>query len=161
MSFEPNKVVTMNYTLMDSEGVVIDTTENKEAFSFLSGANQILPKLEKEVGTMLIGSKKTVKLSAEDAYGIYDESAVQKVEKSTFPEDTALEVGMGFMANSPDGHPMPFNIKAIEGEEITIDFNHPLASKELEFNIHLVDIRDATKEEMEHGHVHGAGAHQH
>jgi FKBP-type peptidyl-prolyl cis-trans isomerase SlyD len=162
MSIGPNKVVTMNYTLKDSEGVVIDTTENKEAFLFLSGANQILPKLEKEIETMLIGSKKNVKLSAEDAYGVYDENAVQKVGKSNFPEDTAVEVGMGFMANSPDGQPMPFKITAIEGDEITIDFNHPLAGKDLVFDVHLVDVRDASKEEMEHGHAHGPdGGHHH
>jgi len=161
MPFEPNKVITMNYTLKDSEGVVIDTTEDKGAFSFISGANQILPKLEEEIGTMLIGSKKNVKLSAEEAYGIYDESAIQKVEKSTFPTDTPVEVGMGFVANSPDGHPMPFKVSAVEEKEVTIDFNHPLAGKDLEFNVHLVDIRNASEEEVAHGHVHGAGGHHH
>ena len=161
MPFEPNKVISMNYTLKDNEGVVIDTTEDKGAFSFISGANQILPKLEEQIGTMLIGSKKNVKLSAEDAYGVYDESAIQKVEKSTFPADTPVEVGMGFVANSPDGHPMPFKVAAVEEKEVTIDFNHPLAGKDLEFNVHLVDIRNASEEEVAHGHVHGAGGHHH
>ncbi len=161
MPFGSNKIVTMNYTLKDSEGVVIDTTENKEAFSFLSGANQILPKLEEEIETMLIGSKKNVKLSAQNAYGVYDKKAVQKVGKSNFPEDIAIEVGMGFMANSHDGQPMPFKITAVEGNEVTIDFNHPLAGKDLEFDVHLVDVRDASKEEMEHGHAHGPDGHYH
>ncbi len=161
MPFEPNKVVTMNYTLKDSKGVVIDTTENKEAFLFLSGANQILPKLEEEVGTMLIGSKKNVKLSAEEAYGVYDEKAIQKVDKSNFPEDKAIEVGMGFMANSHDGQPMPFKITAVEENEVTIDFNHPLSGKDLEFDVHLVDVRDASKEELEHGHAHGPDSGHH
>ena len=161
MSFEPNKVVTMNYTLKDNEGVVIDTTEDKGAFSFISGANQILPKLEEEIGTMLISSEKNVKLSAEEAYGVYDESAIQKVDKSTFPADTPVEVGMGFVANSPDGHPMPFKIAAVEEKEVTIDFNHPLAGKDLEFNVHLVDIRNASEEEAAHGHVHGPDGHNH
>jgi FKBP-type peptidyl-prolyl cis-trans isomerase SlyD len=161
MPFEPNKVITMNYTLKDNEGVVIDTTEDKGAFSFISGANQILPKLEEQIGTMLIDSKKNVKLSAEDAYGVYDESAIQKVEKSTFPADTPVEVGMGFVANSPDGHPMPFKVAAVEEKEVTIDFNHPLAGKDLEFDVHLVDIRKASEEEVTHGHVHGPGGHQH
>ncbi len=161
MPFETNKVVKMNYTLKDSEGIVIDTTENKEAFSFLSGANQVLPKLEEEVGTMLIGSKKNVKLSAEEAYGVYDEKAIQNVAKSTFPKDTTVEVGMGFMANSPDGQPMPFKISAVDGDDVTIDFNHPLAGKDLEFDVHLADIRDASEEEAAHGHVHGPGGHHH
>jgi FKBP-type peptidyl-prolyl cis-trans isomerase SlyD len=161
MPLEPNKIITMNYTLKDSEGVVIDTTEDKGAFSFISGANQILPKFEEQIGTMLISSEKNVKLSAENAYGVYDESAIQKVEKSTFPADTPVEVGMGFVANSPDGHPMPFKIAAVEEKEVTIDFNHPLAGKDLEFNVHLVDIRNASEEELAHGHVHGPGGHQH
>jgi FKBP-type peptidyl-prolyl cis-trans isomerase SlyD len=161
MPSEPNKVITMNYTLKDNEGVVIDTTEDKGAFSFISGANQILPKLEEQIGTMLIGSKKNVKLSAEEAYGVYDESAIQKVEKSTFPADTPVEVGMGFVANSPDGHPMPFKVAAVEEKEVTIDFNHPLAGKDLEFNVHLIDIRNASEEEATHGHVHGPGGHHH
>jgi FKBP-type peptidyl-prolyl cis-trans isomerase SlyD len=161
MPLEPNKVITMNYTLKDNEGVVIDTTEDKGAFSFISGANQILPKFEEQIGTMLIDSKKNVKLSAEDAYGVYDESAIQKVEKSTFPADTPVEVGMGFVANSPDGHPMPFKVAAVEEKEVTIDFNHPLAGKDLEFDVHLVDIRKASEEEVTHGHVHGPGGHQH
>jgi FKBP-type peptidyl-prolyl cis-trans isomerase SlyD len=156
---QPNKVITMNYTLKDSEDVVIDTTENKGAFSFISGANQILPKLEEKIGSMLIGSKKDVKLSAEEAYGVYDEKAIQKVEKSTFPDDATVEVGMGFVANSPDGHPMPFRVAAVEENEVTIDFNHPLAGKDLEFNVHLVDIRNASEEEVAHGHVHGPGGH--
>jgi len=159
MPFEPNKVIKMNYTLKDSEGVVIDTTENKGAFSFISGANQILPKLEEKIGSMLIGSKKDVKLSAEEAYGVYDEKAIQKVEKSTFPDDATVEVGMGFVANSQDGHPMPFRVAAVEENEVTIDFNHPLAGKDLEFNVHLVDIRNASEEEVAHGHVHGPGGH--
>ena len=161
MPSEPNKVITMNYTLKDNEGVVIDTTEDKGAFSFISGTNQILPKLEEQIGTMLIGSKKNVKLSAEGAYGIYDESAIQKVEKSTFPDDATVEVEMGFVANSPDGHPMPFKVAAVEEKEVTIDFNHPLAGKDLEFNVHLIDIRNASEEEAAHGHVHGPGGHHH
>jgi FKBP-type peptidyl-prolyl cis-trans isomerase SlyD len=161
MPFEPNKIITMNYTLKDNEGVVIDTTEDKGAFSFISGANQILPKLEEQIGTMLISSEKNVKLSAENAYGVYDEKAIQKVEKSTFPADTPVEVGMGFVANSPDGHPMPFKVAAVEEKEVTIDFNHPLAGKDLEFDVHLVDIRKASEEEVTHGHVHGPGGHQH
>ena len=161
MPLEPNKVITMNYTLKDNEGIVIDTTDDKGAFSFISGANQILPKLEEKIGTMLIGSKKNVKLTAENAYGVYDEKAIQKVDKSTFPESTPVEVGMGFVANSPDGHPMPFKVTAIEDFEVTIDFNHPLAGKELEFDVHLVDIRDASEEELSHGHVHGPNGHHH
>ena len=161
MPFEPNKVITMNYTLKDSEGIVIDTTEDKGAFSFISGVNQILPKLEEEMGTMLIGSKKNVKLSAEDAYGVYDENAIQKVEKSSFPDNTTVEVGMGFVANSPEGHPMPFKVTAVEEKEVTIDFNHPLAGKNLEFDVHLVDIRNASEEEIAHGHAHGPGGHNH
>ena len=82
-------------------------------------------------------------------------------KEKSFLKDTEIKEGMSFVANSPDGHQMPFVIKEIAGEEIKIDFNHPLAGKTLNFDLELLDIRDATQEEKSHGHVHGAGGHHH
>lgn len=161
MAIGQNKVITMNYTLKDEEGNVIQSTDNANPFRFLSGNKQILPKLEEEINNMIIGSKKNVKIPSTEAYGEYTEQALQQVNKNNFPKDIDLQVGMEFMANSPDGHQMPFVVKDIKEEEITIDFNHPLAGKDLEFEVELVDIRDATVEEMQHGHVHGEGGHHH
>jgi FKBP-type peptidyl-prolyl cis-trans isomerase SlyD len=140
---------------------LIQSTKEQAPFVYLSGNNQILPKLEQAVDTMIIGSKKNISLNSSDAYGDYDEKAVQQVKKEEFPADADLKAGMEFMAQSPDGNPIPFVIKEVLDEEITIDFNHPLAGKNLNFDVQLVDVRDATAEELQHGHVHGAGGHHH
>jgi len=161
MPFKENQVVTMNFILKDDDGKVMDTTAEQEPFSFISGAKQILPRLEEEIGKMLIGSKKNVDLSAEEGYGAYQAESVKTVNKSEFPADTPIEVGQGFMATAPDGKHMQFFIKNIDGENVVVDFNHPLAGKALHFEVELLNMRDATKEELEHGHVHGPGGHQH
>jgi len=161
MAIGQNKVVTMNFTLKDEQGKIIQTTNNNSPFQFLSGNQQILPKLEEEIDHMIIGSKKNVKIPAKEAYGEYSEQAVQQVSKNNFPKDIELEVGMEFIANSTKGEQMPFVVKEIKNEEVTIDYNHPLAGENLEFDIELVDVRDATVEELQHGHVHGPSGHHH
>lgn len=161
MPIESNKVVTMNFTLTDDDGNVLDSTDHGGPFSYLSGNNNILPKLEEAVNNMIIGTRKNIRLDAVDAYGQYNEQIVQVVGKDNFPEDFVLEVGMEYLASNPDGVQMPFTIINVEGEEVTIDFNHPLAGKNLNFDVELLDVREATPEELAHGHVHGAGGHHH
>lgn len=161
MSLEMNKVVTFNYTLKDVEGAVLDSTANKEPLTFISGTSQILPTLEEALGGILIGGKKNVKIAAAEAYGEYDEKAVQKIKKDQFPPEAKVEVGVRYVANSPEGGQMPFIITDVKEQEVTVDFNHPLAGKDLEFDVELVDIRDATTEEIQHGHVHGPGGNHH
>ena len=101
MALAQNKVVTMNYTLKDDQGNIIQTTNNSRPFQFLSGNQQILPKLEAEIDAMIIGSKKNVKIAAAEAYGEYSKQAIQQVKKESFPADVDLKVGMEFVANSP------------------------------------------------------------
>lgn len=161
MSLELNKVVTFNYTLKDDEGTVLDSTVNKDPLTFISGTSQILPKLEDALGEMLIGGKKIVKIGAAEAYGEYDEKAVQNIKKEQFPADAKVEVGVRYVANSPEGGQMPFVIKEVKEKDVAVDFNHPLAGKDLEFDVELIDIRDATAEEIQHGHVHSPGGHHH
>ena len=161
MSLELNKVVTFNYTLKDDEGTVLDSTVNKDPLTFISGTSQILPKLEDALGEMLIGGKKIVKIGAGEAYGEYDEKAVQNIKKEQFPADAKVEVGVRYVANSPEGGQMPFVIKEVKEKDAAVDFNHPLAGKDLEFDVELIDIRDATAEEIQHGHVHSPGGHHH
>ncbi len=159
MSFKENQVVTINFTLKDEKGNVIEATSKEQPFAFISGNRQILPELETKVSEMLIGSKKTIVLEPENAYGIYKDTSIQTVNRTDFPEGTKLEVGMGFIADTPDGQQMPFTIKNIEDENIMIDFNHPLAGRTLTFEVELMDMRDATTDELAHGHVHGPGHH--
>ncbi len=162
MALAENKVVTINYTVKDEEGEVLDSTTKEQPFSFLTGQNQILPELEKNIGNMVIGSQKKVKLQPEEGYGSYDEKAVRQVKKSDFPEDVEVKEGMRFVADTGDGRQLPFIITEIEGEDIEIDFNHPYAGKTLEFDIELMNVRDATDEELVHGHAHGPeGKHTH
>jgi FKBP-type peptidyl-prolyl cis-trans isomerase SlyD len=161
MPIEANKVVTMNFTLTDDTGNVLDSTDAGEPFSYISGSGMVLPKLEEVVSGMIIGTKKQLKLEAKDGYGVYNDDAVQSVGKENFPEDFILEAGMEYMASNPDGVQMPFIITNVEDETVTVDFNHPLAGKNLHFDIELLDVRNATAEELNHGHVHGAGGHHH
>jgi len=161
MAIGANKVVTVNYKLSDDKGNLIQTTKENEPFVYLSGNNQILPKLEEAIDGMIIGGKKNIELSSPEAYGDYDEKAVQHIKKDAFPEGANLEPGMEYMAHSPEGKPVPFVIKEVKEEDVTIDFNHPLAGVNLNFDVELVDVRDATDDELQHGHAHGAGGHHH
>ena len=161
MAIELNKVVTLNFTLSDETGNVLDSTDQGGPFSYISGSGMVLPKLEEAVNGMIIGTKKQLKLDAKDGYGEYNEDAIQAVGKENFPQDFILEAGMEYMASNPDGVQMPFVITSVEDETVTIDFNHPLAGKNLNFDLELLDVRDATAEELAHGHGHGAGGHHH
>jgi FKBP-type peptidyl-prolyl cis-trans isomerase SlyD len=161
MAFDANKVVTMNYTLKDEDGNVIDSSETRGALSFISGTNQVLPKLEAALSNMSIGKKENIKLAAADAYGELKNDAFQVVERSAFPEDAVIEEGIGYISTSKDGQQTPFKISSINGDEIKLDFNHPLAGLNLEFEVELLHVRDASEEEISHGHVHGAGGHNH
>ena len=161
MALQANKVVTFNYTLKDENGEMLDSTEKGGPFTFITGNMQVLPGLEEALGSMIIGSKKNIKLAAVDAYGEYDEGAVQKVKRNLFPEEAELEIGLTYFAHSPEGQHLQFVITEMENDDITVNFNHPLAGKNLEFDVHLLDVRDATPEEINHGHVHGPGGHHH
>ena len=148
MALMTNKVITINYTLKDKEGNLLDSTDNGGPFSFITGNMQVLPGLEEALVSMIIGSKKNIKLAAADAYGEYDENAIQKVNRSLFPEEAELETGMTYFAHSPEGQHIQFVITKIENDDITVNFNHPLAGKNLEFDVELLDVRDATPEEI-------------
>lgn len=161
MTHSVQKVIKFSYTLKDEQGNILDSTEKSGALSFLTGSGQIIPKLEEELTVMLIGSKKNIHINAEDAYGKYEPEAIQTVKRTEFPEGMNLEVGQSYNANTPDGGQMPFLIKEIKDGEIIIDFNHPLAGVNLNFDVQLIDVRDATQEEISHGHAHGTDGHHH
>lgn len=160
MQITQNAVVILDYTLKDEEGDMID--ESKEAsFAYLHGANNIIRGLESALEGKQAGDNVQVVVQPEDAYGDVNPEAIAVVGKETFPEGTELEVGMQFHAESESGQPMEIMITSIDGDEIVIDGNHPLAGEVLHFNVNVIEVREATKEEIEHGHVHGQGGHQH
>lgn len=154
------RVIGFHYTLKDKEGNVIDSSENATPLLFLEEAGQIIPGLEKEIVDLNIGDKKNVEVKAAEAYGEIIEDLKITVQKSQFPEDQELNVGDQFQVTNEDHAPI-FTVVDIEGENVHVDGNHPLAGHDLFFDIEITEKRNATEEEMAHGHAHGAGGHQH
>jgi len=156
MKVEKDKVVTIRYTLK-VDGEVVDQGE----LPYLHGHGQLIPGLEEALEGHEAGEKLTVTVPPEKAYGEPNPEAVQVVSKSAFPEGSKIEVGEQFYAQDASGQPLPFTITKVEGDNVTIDFNHPLAGKTLEFEVEILDVRDATPEELAHGHAHGPDGHHH
>lgn len=161
MQIADKKAVLIHYTLRNSEGEILDSSEGTDPLAYLHGARNIVPGLEKELTGKTNGDKLSVVVEPSEGYGEHNPQGVQQVERSQFPPDAPMEEGMQFMAENPDGSTMPFWITAVDGDTITIDMNHPLAGQQLHFDIEVVEVRDATDEEVQHGHVHGPGGHQH
>lgn len=153
MSLKPDQVVTIHVTIKDDENKLIDSTAEDKPLSFLSGHNQIFPKVEDKLGEMIIGSKKTIKLQPEEAFGQYTKDAIQTVKRTTFSEENPPQEGQSYLANTPEGKQLPFVVKKVEEDDVTVDFNHPLAGKELTVEMELLNIRDATKEELSGGQI--------
>ena len=160
MQLTKDKVVNINYTLKDKESNTMDES-NDGTFTYLHGAKNLIPALERALEGKTSGDKVNVVVPPENAYGLRDEKKIQHVPRKMFPVDQKLEIGMPFSSATPDGTAVNVVITGIEETEVIIDGNHPLADVELHFNIEIIDVRDATKEELEHGHVHGPGGHQH
>ena len=149
MPVPQNKVYEIHYKLTDGEGKILDSTYGDQPFSFVTGKSEIIPGLERELDGMLIGSKKSVVITPEDAYGYVEEKAFTVVNRSQFPPETELNIGDQFIANAPDKTQMPFFIHEIDGENVTLNFNHPLAGITLHFDVELVNIRDPRPEDLE------------
>jgi FKBP-type peptidyl-prolyl cis-trans isomerase SlyD len=151
-----NFVVNIHYTLTNDAGEVIDTSKNSTPLTYIQGLGQILPALEKEILGKKVGDKLSVKIAAKDGYGEVDERMVQVVPKSELPKDAPLEVGIQFQAGDPH-QPIVFTLIELRDEEVVLDGNHPLAGVNLNFDVEVTNMRAATKDELAHGHVHGAG----
>ncbi len=156
MQIEQNKVVTLNYTLTDKDGNVIDQS-NDGSFAYLHGANNIIPGLENALTGKSAGDKLDVAVAPADGYGERDAEKTQAVPRNMFPEDTEIQTGMQFHAQSPTGETLVVTVVAVDDETVTVDGNHPLAGVDLKFDVEIMDVRDATEEEIQHGHVHGPG----
>jgi len=157
---EDNKVVTLNYTVKDEKDQVIDSSEGNEPLVYLHGAKNIVPGLEAALTGKANGDAFEVTVEPKDAYGEYNEEMVQVVPRSAFEGVEKVEPGMVFTAQTQTG-PVQLMVTAIEGDDVTVDPNHPLSGKTLHFSGAVSDVRDATPEELEHGHVHGEGGHHH
>ncbi len=160
MQIESNKVVTLNYTLTDNDGNVIDQS-NDGTFAYLHGASNIIPGLENALTGKTAGEKMDVAVAPADGYGERDAEKTQTVPRNMFPEDAEIEVDMQFHAQGPNGETLVVTVVKVEDDTVTVDGNHPLAGVNLNFNVEVMDVRDASEEEVQHGHVHGAGGHDH
>ncbi len=155
MRIEEGRVVEIHYTLRDDAGQVIDTSDGDEALMYLHGSGQIVPGLEKALEGRTAGEKMTVKVAPEDGYGIRHEDRVLKIQRSDLPEGPDPEVGSELEAVGQDGQHIVLWIAEIEGDEITLDGNHPFAGQTLHFEVAIETVREATPDEVTHGHAHG------
>lgn len=152
------RVITFHYILHDTEGNLIDSSEGKAPLSYLEGVGHIISGLEEEMKKMETGEKRKINVSAENAYGINDPDLIFDVPRSQFPPNEDLQIGMMFQTDEPD---KVFTITELQEESVIVDGNHPLAGVNLIFDVELTGIREATEEEISHGHVHGEGGHHH
>lgn len=140
------RILTFHYTLKDERGRVLDTSQGSSPMAFIEGAGQIIDGLEESLLQMNVGEKRQVIVSAERAYGLHDDELVQKIPKARLPV-TDLKVGDQFQTG-PDRHAPVVTVVAIEGDDILLDANHPLAGQQLHFDVELVSDRPATVQEL-------------
>ena len=152
-------VVSMDYKLT-VDGDVVDSSEEHGPLEYLQGHGNIIPGLESEMAGMKIGDSKNVTVAPEDGYGDFDPDAIVDVDRGDFPPEIPVEIGVELQVADDHGHPMLATIVEIADDVVTLDTNHPLAGKELHFEVKVVDLRAATNEELSHGHVH-SGDHHH
>jgi peptidylprolyl isomerase len=141
------KMVQMSYKGTLPDGTVFGQSEPDKPIEFMVGAGKMIPALEKGIMGLKVGAKKKIEIKAADAYGEYDKNAIQEFPKEQFPKDLTLTVGQFYRVQSPQG-PLTVTIIAIKDKTVSVDFNHPLAGKDLTFDIEIVKIRDATKAEL-------------
>ena len=156
-----NQVVQFHYTLKDDEGNIIDQSPEGQPLAYLHGYQNIIPGLEAQLVGKAVGDKFTASVEPADAYGEFDDAAVQEVPRENFQGVENIEAGMQFQSQTEDGHVMLVTVKDVTDDVVVVDGNHPLAGVELTFDVEIVEVREATPEELDHGHVHGVGGHHH
>lgn len=155
-----NLAVSIDYTLI-VDGEIVDSSEEEGPLDYLHGHENIIPGLENELTGMKIGDKKKVSVAPTDGYGEVDEEAVLEVPRSEFPDEVPLEVGIELEVTDEEGDMLYATIVEIDDDVVLLDTNHPLAGKTLEFDVTIVDLREASEEELDHGHVHSGHHHHH
>lgn len=156
MKIANNSVVSIHFGVAEVDGHALDSTENGSPLEYIQGSKYLVPGLEKELEGKEAGYKFNVKLEAEDAYGPFQESLVQQVPRSLFEGVDEIEVGMSFQAESDQGI-RTVEVTEVNEDSVSIDANHPLAGMALQFVGEVIAVREATAEELAHGHTHSAG----
>ncbi|MBN2657037.1 MAG: peptidylprolyl isomerase [Spirochaetales bacterium] len=160
MNIQEKSVVSIHYKLTDDKGEIIDQSED-QPLAYIHGIGALIPGLEKELLGKGAGDKLQVSVSPEEGYGPYMEELIQKLPRETFEGVDTIEVGMEFHASNEEGETMIVRVEEVADDEITINGNHPLAGMNLNFDVEVVEVREASAEELEHGHVHGPHGHHH
>jgi len=160
MQISKGKVVSFDYTLKDDDGSVLDSSKEAGPLAYLHGVGGLVPGLERALEGHSTGDQLNVKVQPEDAYGQRNEQLVQSVPRKSFQGVEKIEPGMQFQASQGQQRQM-VTVVGVTPETVTVDANHPLAGKPLNFDVTIREVRDATPEESQHGHVHGPGGHHH
>jgi FKBP-type peptidyl-prolyl cis-trans isomerase SlyD len=156
-----DKVVLIHYTLSDDAGKVLDSSAGGEPLAYLHGQGNIVAGLERALDGRAAGDKLQVRVEAADGYGRRDPALIKRVPRRSFGVAGNIRPGMRFQAQLERGQTRVVTVTAVKGDMVTIDGNHPLAGQDLNFAVEITEVRDATAEELAHGHVHGPGGHHH
>mgnify|MGYP000001364520 FL=1 len=157
MTIKENSAVSFHYTLTDDDGQTLDSSAGKDPLAYLHGAGNIIPGLESALEGKAVGDAMVVAVTAAEGYGEVQQELIQEVPRDAFQGVDSIEVGMQFEAQTGQGGNVPVTVTAVTDEVVTVDGNHPLAGKNLNFDVSIEDVREATEEELEQGHVNGAG----
>lgn len=156
MQITKEKVVSIHYTLRDNSGTVLDSSEGNDPLLYIQGIGNLIPGMEEGLEGKVKGDKLDIKVSPEKGYGVRNDQMIQKVPRSAFGGQE-VRVGMQFQTDRSQ----VVTVTEVGLDSITVDGNHPLAGVELHFAVEVLDVRNATSEELAHGHVHGPGGHHH
>jgi FKBP-type peptidyl-prolyl cis-trans isomerase SlyD len=160
MTIKQDSVVTIHYTLKDDSGTIIDSSAAGQPLSYLHGRGNLIPGLERELQGKQAGDKLNVTIAPADGYGDYDQTLVQRIPRRSLKGVSNVKPGMQLRTQTAHG-PRTAVVTRVTGDIVTVDGNHPLAGKNLNFEVEVAAVRDATPQELEHGHVHGPGGHHH
>ncbi|MGI9553474.1 MAG: FKBP-type peptidyl-prolyl cis-trans isomerase [Thermodesulfobacteriota bacterium] len=157
MDIADKSVVTIHFKLTDNDGKVLDTSEGKEPLVYMHGTKSLIPGLERELNGKTSGDKMQVTVQPEDGYGDVNPELIQEVPRSAFQGVADIQPGMQFEAKSPEGQTQLITIQKVGEDNVTVNGNHPLAGQILHFDVSVEDVREATEEEIAHGHAHAPG----
>jgi FKBP-type peptidyl-prolyl cis-trans isomerase SlyD len=155
------RVVSLQFILKDEQGEMLDQSEKGEPLEYLQGANDVIPGLEKALDGHKVGDHVRVVIPPADAYGEYSVSLVDEVSRDQFPGIEDIQPGMQFQTQMDDGAPMVINVTAVDEDRVVVDGNHPLAGETLVFEVDIIAVRQASEDELAHGHVHSGGVCHH
>lgn len=160
MSITENQVVEIEFTLKDNSGKVLDSSENGGPLAYLHGHKNLIPGLEAELEGKAVGDEVSVTIEPKDGYGEVNPDLVNDVPKQELASIPDLQVGVQLQADTPEGTVI-YTVVEVNDDTVKLDGNHPLAGMTLNFEVKVTSVREATAEELDHGHVHGPGGHQH